>query len=116
MSTTISTETKAVTTVERTFCVERQTPRSGVKDYRLLVHREVVKTLADGTVLGVQPLPEAVNELVSKVMQRVCTRDYLGACQAAKVPADLMAAEVSWYDALVVEIRAEKAAGTYEQT
>lgn len=108
MSTTLGTEAASITTTERTYCVERQTPRTGQKDYRLLVHREIVKTLADGTVIGVTTIPDAVNEPVSKVMLRVCTRDYLAACQRAKVPADLLAAEVAWYDALVAEARAEK--------
>lgn len=116
MSTTIGTASATITTLERTYCAERQTPRTGAKDYRLLVHREVLKTLPDGTVLGAQALPEAVNERVSKVMQRACTRDYLAACQAAKVPSDLLAAEAKWYDDLVAEVRAEKAAGTYEET
>lgn len=114
MSTTISTASAQITTTERTYCAERQTPRSGQKNYRLLVHREVVKTLADGTVLSFQPLPDAVNEPVSKVMLRACTRDYLAACQRATVPADLLAAEAKWYDDLVAEVRTEKAAGTYE--
>lgn len=108
MSTTIGTQTAAITTIERTYCAERQTPSDG--RYRLLVHREVIKTLADGTVLSRQVIPDAVNELVVDTMKRVCTRTYLGACQVAKSPADLMAAEAKWYDDLVAELRAEKAA------
>jgi hypothetical protein len=108
MSTTISTQTAAITTVERTYCVERQTPSDG--KYRLLVHREVIKTLPDGTVISRQAIPEAVNDLVAETMLRACTRDYLAACQRARTPADLMAAEAKWYDDLVAELRAEKAA------
>lgn len=115
MSTTIGTEAANITTTERTYCVEEQAPRSGQQDYRVLIHREIVKTLADGTVVGVTPLPEAVNERVSKIMLRACTRDYLGACQVAKVPMDLLIAKAAWCDAIVAEVRAEKAAGTYEE-
>ncbi len=108
MSTTIGTQTAAITTIERTYCVERQTPSNG--EYRLLVHREIVKALADGSIISRQSFPEAVNELVADTMKRVCTRTYLGACQSAKSPSDLMVAEAAWYDALVAEVRAEKAA------
>lgn len=107
MTTTISTATEQVTTVERSYSIERQTPVGG--PYKILIHREIVRTLADGTVLSRQAIPDAVYEDVKVTFGRVCARDYLAACQRAKGLSDLMAAESAFYEALVAEVRDEAA-------
>ncbi len=105
---TSTTTPSGIAKDERTYRVERECPASG--QYSLRIHRQLITKDADGAVIGEKDLSFAFNEPVSKVMTMSATKDYLKACQAAKTPAALMAAEVAWYDALVAEIRVEQKA------
>ena len=98
----------SVARVERTFRVEREMPREG--RYSLRIHREIVNTTDGGFVISVSQKIDAYNEPITKTATRTATSQYLTACQSAKSISDLIAAEVAFYDALVAEADAEKAA------
>lgn len=90
-----------LTVEERTSKVTRSAPVGA--DYFVTLERERVYRDADQNIVYKKALPNIV-VTVADLMAHPATADYLSACNAAAAPADLIAAEVAWYDALAASL------------